>query len=59
MRPITAHQLVANIISLSVFPFAARPMLSLLFGLDDAGFAGFIQTRRQDLPSFIRGGLRP
>ena len=59
IRPITAQQLVASLISLAVFPFAARPMLSLIFHFDDAGFAQFIEARKRELPGFVLRGLRP
>lgn len=59
MRPVASSQLIANLISLAVFPFAARPMMSLILGLDDAGFAAFIETRRRELPALVLGGLRP
>jgi TetR/AcrR family transcriptional regulator len=59
MRPISVEQFVANLISLCVFPFAARPMLSTVFGMDDAAFAQFIQRRRAELPAFFRNALRP
>lgn len=59
MRPITPQQFAANLISLCVFPFAARPMLSLAFGMDDAEFARFIDARKRDLPQFIRNAIRP
>jgi TetR/AcrR family transcriptional regulator len=59
MRPISVEQFVANLISLCVFPFAARPMLSVVFGMDDAAFATFIDRRRVELPQFFRNALRP
>jgi TetR/AcrR family transcriptional regulator len=59
MRPISVEQFVANLISLCVFPFAARPMLSMVFGMDAAAFAEFIDRRRTDLPDFFRNALRP
>lgn len=59
MRRIQPHQLVINVISLCIFPFAARPMLSIVFGLDDPAFARFISQRRKELPDFVRGALRP
>ena len=43
----------------SFLDFAARPMLSLAFGLDDAGFARFIEERKRDLPQYIRNAIRP
>ena len=59
MRRIQPHQLLINLISLCIFPFAARPMLSIMFGMDDPGFARFIDQRRKELPEFVRNALRP
>jgi TetR/AcrR family transcriptional regulator len=59
MRPISPQQFVVNIISLCIFPFAARPMLSIVMGMDDAAFTRFIEQRRWELPSFFRSALRP
>ena len=59
MRRITAAQFFVNLISLCVFPFAARPMLRAALGLDDDGFAKFIDQRRKDLPIYIRGAIQP
>jgi TetR/AcrR family transcriptional regulator len=59
MRAITPQQFVINLISLCVFPFAARPMLSIVFGMDDAAFKRFIEQRKKELPEFFRAALRP
>jgi TetR/AcrR family transcriptional regulator len=59
MRRISAQQLLANVLSLCVFPFAAQPMLRAAFGFDDDGFAKFIALRRRELPQFIRNALAP
>src|SRR5215208_7643371 len=59
MRPIKAQQFVMNLVSLCVFPFAARPMLSIVFGMDDAAFMRFIDHRKKELPEFFRRALRP
>jgi len=59
MRRIQPQQLVLNIVSLCIFPFAARPMLTIAFGFDDAAFGRFIAQRRKELPEFIRNALRP
>jgi len=59
MRRIQPQQLVLNIVSLCIFPFAARPMLTIAFGFDDAAFSRFIAQRRKELPEFIRNALRP
>ena len=59
MRPIAPEQFAINLISLCIFPFAARPMLSVVFGMDDAAFARFIERRKTELPAFFRNALRP
>ncbi|MEK7400868.1 MAG: TetR/AcrR family transcriptional regulator [Gemmatimonadota bacterium] len=59
MRPIAPQQFAVNLISLCIFPFAARPMLSIVMGMDDAAFVRFMEQRRWELPSFFRSALRP
>ena len=59
MRSITAQQFVVNLISLCVFPFAARPILAVILGLDAKTFPRFIEQRRTDLPAFFHNALRP
>jgi len=59
MHPIGADQFVVNLLSMCVFPFAARPMLMALLGLDQAGFDRFINRRRKELAPFFLRALRP
>jgi AcrR family transcriptional regulator len=59
MRPIATEQFIANLASLCVFPFAARPMLGAVLGWDDGGFERFIKQRRSALPRFFLDALRP
>jgi AcrR family transcriptional regulator len=59
MRPITPEHFVVNLVSLCIFPFAARPMLGIMLGLDDASFPAFIQERERTLAGFFRNALRP
>lgn len=59
MRRINASQFFVNLISLCVFPFAARPMLRAALNIDDDGFAKFIEHRRKDLPVYVRGAIQP
>ncbi len=58
LRPIEAEQFIVNLLSLCVFPFAARPMIMVLLGLDEQGFETFIKQRRHQLAHFIVRGLR-
>jgi AcrR family transcriptional regulator len=59
LRPVSFEQFVVNLLSLCVFPFAARPMLTAVLGFDDAAFRTFITERRIDLPTFFLQGMRP
>lgn len=59
MRRVAPHQFVVNLVSLCVFPFAARPMLAVILGLDDKTFPRFIEQRKTELPAFFHNALRP
>ena len=59
IRPIAPETFMVNLMSLCIFPFAARPMLQALLGLDAAGFTQFIAARRGELADFFLGALRP
>jgi AcrR family transcriptional regulator len=59
MQPITPEQFMVNLISLCIVPFAARPMLTALLGMDQHAFERFIDSRRQELAAFFLRALRP
>jgi len=59
IHPIEPEQFVVNLLSLCIFPIAARPMLMALFGADDKSFSRFIEHRRRDLPAFFLRAIRP
>lgn len=59
MKQISSPQFVVNLLSLCIFPFAARPMLRAVLGFDDEMFAQFIDQRRRELPQYIRNAMRP
>jgi len=59
LAPITPEQFFVNLVSLCIFPFAARPMLLVVFGLDAKGFERFIEQRRKELPKFVMRAMRP
>jgi len=59
MRPIAPEQFIVNLMALCIFPFAARPMVMAMLGLDQRGFEQFLARRRQELPGFFLGALRP
>jgi len=59
MRPIAPESFIVNLMALCIFPFAVRPMIQAMLGLDDRRFAQFITRRRRDLPAFFLGALQP
>jgi len=59
MHPISPDQFAVNLLALCVFPFAARPLLMALFGIDQKGFEQFIDRRRRELAPFFLRALRP
>ena len=59
MRPIDADQFFTNLVSLCVFPFAAKPLLCAVLHMDERGFADYIERRKRALPQFYLDALRP
>lgn len=59
IHPIAPEQFVINLVSLCIFPFAARPMIAAITGVDDEGFRAMIERRKAELPEFFVRGLRP
>ena len=53
------RQLVINIISLSIFPIIAKPLLKSIFlNLSEEEYNEFIETRKKELPDFIFKAIR-
>jgi hypothetical protein len=59
LRRIGPEQFVANMMGLLLFPFAIRPALCQLLGLDSERWQAFVEERRRILPDFVMAGLRP
>ena len=59
IRPIAVDQFLVNLVSLCVFPFAARPMLCAVLQLDDRGYERFMKQRAATLARFFLDALRP
>ena len=59
MQSIAPESFVVNLMALCIFPFAVRPMVQAMLGMDDRRFGQFITRRREDLPAFFLGALQP
>ena len=55
---IDPRQLITNIISMSIFPFAGRPILMGLFKLDEESYYQFIESRKKEVPKFIINAIK-
>ena len=51
--PIKAEHLIANLISLCVFPFIAKPVLMGMTGMDQDAWFRFLEERKQIIPQSI------
>ena len=59
MRRIAPESFVVNLMALCIFPFAVRPMVQAMLGMDERAFRQFITRRHDDLQAFFTGALRP
>lgn len=58
IRPIEAHQLLINIMSLSIYPFIAKPMIKAMNSLDDAMFDKMMKKRKVEVTNFIISAIK-
>jgi AcrR family transcriptional regulator len=59
LRPIAPQAFVLNLVSMVVYPFAARPLVMAIMDLDDAAFHAMMESRKTELPAFYLAALRP
>ena len=59
IKKISPIQLLINILSLCVFPFAARPLLKGILGMDDVQFRMLVEERKQLVGYFIMKAIEP
>jgi TetR/AcrR family transcriptional regulator len=53
------RQFIINIISLSLFPIIAKPLLKSILNLTEEEYSAFIETRKIELPDFIFKAIHP
>ncbi|WP_143307465.1 TetR/AcrR family transcriptional regulator [Chitinophaga vietnamensis] len=59
IRKISPLQLLMNVISMCVFPFAAKPLIQALAGLDEVQYRMAMEERRKQLTEFILAAVKP
>jgi len=58
IRPIKPEQLLVNIISLSVFPFIAKPLLSAVLQKDEKAYKAFLEERKTHVAEFVINAIK-
>ena len=54
IKPVDARQLLVNVISMCIFPFVAKPILTgIMFSGDKTKYKKFLQERKETLAEFI------
>lgn len=59
IREVQPAQLLLHLVSLTIFPVLAMPMLQRTLDLTDAQYWAMIAKRKQEIPEFILHSLRP
>ena len=58
IKPVDPLQLIVNMLSLCIFPFAGRPIIQgMLFNNDKKGYDKFLQVRKKELAKFILSAI--
>jgi AcrR family transcriptional regulator len=60
IKAMDPKQLMVNMLSLCIFPFAARPMIQgFIFNNDAAAFDLFLENRKKEVAEFILNAVKP
>ncbi len=59
IRPISLNELMLNVVSLNVFPFAVRPVFTKVFDMGDDETEAMFDERKKEIVKTILQGLRP
>lgn len=58
IKRISPVQLLMNLISMTIFPFIAKPMFQQNLGLDELQFRSVMEQRKREIPKFIMDAIR-
>jgi TetR/AcrR family transcriptional regulator len=58
IKKIETQQLIVNMMAMCLFPFASRPMIKGIFGMDEEAFDDFIEQRKKEVPEFIINAIK-
>ncbi len=58
IKKISPVSLLMNLVSLTIFPFVAKPMFQKNLGLDELQFRSIMEQRKKEIPKFIIDSIR-
>lgn len=58
IKDIHPLHLLMNMLSMTIFPFVAKPMIQKNMGLDEAHFKVAMEQRKKEIPKFIMDAIR-
>jgi len=58
IRPLKVEDLMANLISLCVFPFMAKNIFSNMLDMSDEDYMLFLAARKKEIPTFIINSIK-
>jgi len=58
IRPLKVEDLMANLMSLCVFPFMARNIFSNMLDMSDEDYMLFLAARKKEIPTFIINSIK-
>lgn len=58
IKPIKAEQLFINILSLSIFPFVAKPLIRAFTGVNEISYKNLIEERKSEVSDFIINSIK-
>jgi TetR/AcrR family transcriptional regulator len=58
IKRVSPLHLLINLISMTIFPFVAKPMLQKNLGLDELQFRAVMEQRKKEIPKFIIDSIK-
>lgn len=58
IKRISPMHLLINLISMTIFPFVAKPMIQRNLGLDELQFRSAMEQRKKEIPKFIIDSIK-
>ena len=58
IKPISAVQLMMNVLSMCIFPFIGKPILMNIMKLDEGVFRQLMEARKREIPKFIFDSIK-